>query len=200
MGRVGDAALVLLLLAAGLGLLLLGLQAVGGPYGSRDLYASCRAQYAESGIAQSATAGKWVRHVSIDPFDDTRTILLSLEADSGESTWGDPVRLNVRLKQGELEVFINWHEYLGGGFDNSGHLVAFRLGFDDPLVSTWNYSTDHDTTFYRRYGGPNVCGFILQLAQADRFVAETTPYMEDPITAVFDVRGLAHYLPELLGN
>jgi len=143
----------------------------------------------------TVSGGKWLKSVSIDPLDDSKTVKLGLVADSGKSSWGDPVVFVVRCKQGKLDVYIDWNDYLGGVGDDTPKVTS-RLGDSRATNSRWSYSTNYEGTFY---AGSNVCNFILDLVQVDRFVAQITPYMGNPIIAVFDVSGLAFYLPELLG-
>lgn len=40
------------------------------------------------------------------------------------------------------------------------------------------------------YPGSGAIGFIKELMDADRFVAQVTPYNDNPVTAIFDLTGL----------
>jgi len=151
---------------------------------------------ASSALAETSS-GKWLKTVSIDPLDDSKKVSLVLTAESGRSSWGDQVRLVIRCDSGELDVYIDWQDYLGGSGDYY-HRVTWRIGVQAQVDDLWSYSTDHKAAFYRDDPDLDVHGFILQLMSADRFVAQTTPYMEDPITAVFDTTGLSNVVSELL--
>ncbi len=63
--------------------------------------------------ANVAGAGEWRVSTEQNPLDDTRTVILSLTATSGQSRLGDPVRLIVRCQSGKIHAFIIWSSYLG---------------------------------------------------------------------------------------
>ena len=88
----------------------------------------------------------------------------------------------VRCESGKINAFINWSSYLG--LEQTP--VITRLGTGDAKTQKWPLSTDNKATFYPGDAG----AFLEQLLTADRFVAQTTPYNESPITAVFELAGL----------
>ena len=154
-------------------------------------------QQGEQNPAQTALLGsKWSVRKSINPLDDTPIVVLSLQADSGKSTYGDLVKLVARCKSNETEVYATWGDYLG---DDSSNVysewknVTVRVGKRDAQVGRWGVSTDGRATF-----APNWAGNLLKdLLDQDRLVLQTVPYGENPITAVFDVSGLRSVLGEL---
>lgn len=81
-----------------------------------------------------------------------------------------------------------WSDYLG-----SEARVTWRVGDEDAEVARWSLSTDNEATFYPY----DDISFIKQLLGTDRFVAQVTPYDESPITAVFDLTGLANVIHPL---
>jgi len=161
---------------------------------------SCLKQFEDLELAAVESTGKWQRTESADPMDDSTRVTLALEADSDTSTTGEPVVLYVRCKQRRLEVFIDWHEYLGGAGAGGDHYVLCRIGDAKAVNSRWSYSTNSEASFYEGHKGLSVCQFVLALAQADQLVVEVAPFMENPITAVFDTRGLRPHLASLLGE
>jgi len=126
--------------------------------------------------------GKWITKIEKNPLDDTKTVILILQADEGESSFGDPIFLVIRCMSNKTELYINWNSYLG--LDSIS--VTTRIGNDKPERKLWNISTDHRATFYPT--SPIL--FIKNLINADKLVAQTTPYGENPIIAIFDIRGL----------
>ena len=124
---------------------------------------------------------KWQVSVKTNPLDDSTTVALMLFADSGTSTWGDRVSLILRWQSNKLEAYINWHDYL-----EDGASVTWRVGTKEARRGVWGLSTDNEATFYPY----DVTGFIQELLEATRFVAQVTPYEESPITAIFDITGL----------
>jgi len=130
-----------------------------------------------------AGAGEWRVSTEQNPLDDSRTVILSLAATSGQSRLGEAVRLIVRCQSGKIHAFIIWSSYLG----LEKTLVTTRLGPGDAKTQPWPLSTDNQATFYPG----NDAAFLEQLLSSDRLVAQTTPYSESPITAVFDLAGLS---------
>ena len=145
-------------------------------------------------------SGKWETSAFLDPMDESGQVDLSLVADIGVSRWGDPAILHIRCRRGQLEIYIDWHEYIGGAGNGEDHYLTCRLGMAKPVLSRWSYSTSGEASFYEGYSGLSTCEFVLALLDVDQFVAEVAPFMENPITAVFDVRGLAAFPPELLAE
>jgi len=129
--------------------------------------------------------GKWVVNVETNPLDDSKMVALVLTADTGATRLGEKVVLVLRCMSGETKVFIIWSDYLGSG---SGTDVTWRVGDSPATTARWRLSTDSTTTFYPY----DAIAFIGQLIGVSRLVAQVTPYNESPITAVFDLRGLAN--------
>ena len=133
--------------------------------------------------ANVAGAGEWRVSTEQNPLDDSRTVILSLAATSGQSRLGEAVRLIVRCQSSKIHAFIIWSSYLG--LEQTP--VTTRLGTGDAKTQQWPLSTDNQATFYPG----NDAAFLEQLLSSDRLVAQTTPYSESPITAVFDLAGLS---------
>ncbi len=125
-------------------------------------------------------AGKWDVRAETNPIDDSRTVTLVLMADSGSSRFRESVFLIARCQSNTTEVYINWNDYLGSEAE-----VTSRVGSATANTQRWGLSTDKQATFH-----PRPIAFLRSMLDADRFVAQVTPYNESPTTAVFDVRGL----------
>jgi len=134
-------------------------------------------------------AGKWEASKEVNPIDDSTTIIFVLKSDGGKSVYGEPIYLILRYKSKETEVYISWNSYLGDKAE-----VMFRLGNQKAFLRYPSLSTDSQSTFYGSFsakdGPSNTIDFIRELIKVDSFVAQVTPYNENPITAVFDTRGL----------
>ena len=102
------------------------------------------------------------------------------EADQGTGTFNDQVYLVVRYESSQTEIYIDWKSYLG-----SDAYVTIRFDKDPASTSSWTVSTDSKASFYPE--NPN--DFVNRLARAETLIARVTPFQENPITAVFDVRG-----------
>jgi len=145
-------------------------------------------QTAESPSIQ--TSSKWIFDQNVDPLTDNKKYFFMLKADSGKNNYGDLPVLVIRQDGDELELYINWHTYLGNDTDDykyEAKYITTRVDQDQPITLLWGNSTDSKASFcpykYTR-------DLVQQLGHASQFVVRCTPYGDSPITAVFDVRGL----------
>ena len=178
---------------------------------SKEILEDCREsiigkeEKPELEIKEVIDTGKWICNRGIDPIDDTEIITFILYSDSGKSVFGKPIRLVLRhqsgKKSGETRLYINWYDYLSGVYFSGDYLnitpVAYRLGTEKAKTGYWAISADHEATFYLTGlsffhipSSGDTIKFIRKLMQFDSFVAKVAPYNENPVTAVFDVRGL----------
>jgi len=139
--------------------------------------------------------GKWICSKKIDPIDDSTVIAFILYSDSGKSIYGEPIRLVLRYRgsdsSSETRLYINWYSYLG----RDTTPVTYRFGNEKAKTGYWAISTDNTATFYSSgffnvLSSKRTINFVGDLIKFDRFVAQVSPYRENPITAVFDVRGI----------
>ena len=136
----------------------------------------------------SSGEGKWVVEESKNPIDDSLTITAVLAADTGQSRYGEPVTMIVRCKSNEIETYINWNSYLGDDADSvysSGKYVTTRIRDEKAVTTMWSISTDREATFDPGWSS----ALLEEIIKSNSFVAQTTPYGENPITAEFDTTG-----------
>jgi len=133
--------------------------------------------------------GKWKVSVEKNPVDDTKTVALILLADEGKSKFGEAIPLIIRCKSNKTELAIKWSDYLGLDSTN----VLTRIGNAPAQQRYWSLSSDNTATFFPE--APIT--FIKSLMGADKFVAQVTPYNENPVTAIFDIRGLSEAIKPL---
>lgn len=128
-------------------------------------------------------AGDWIiGDIEQDPLTDEATALVYLESESGTSAFGNPVVLIIRCSNGATELFINWRDYLG----SDPPRVTTRIGDTPAETDLWDLSTSNDATFYP---GRDV-GYIRSMFGETTFVAQTQPYNEGNVTAVFNITGI----------
>lgn len=126
--------------------------------------------------------GDWASQESVNPVDDSKTVVLMLEASSGESRWGDKVSLYIKCDRNTTNVYVHWFAYLGGET-----MVTSRIDDHPSKEKRWAISTDKKASFYPA----KKITFIKRLLGADKLLVQTTPYNEAPVTAIFNVRGLS---------
>lgn len=134
-----------------------------------------------------AGSGKWIVDVEVNPIDDSKTVLLALDADSGKTRWNKTVSLLARCKSNKTELYIAWHDYLGSEAE-----VLTRVGDSKAKTREWSLSTDKKATFH-----PRPIELLKEMLSADKLVAQVTPYNENPITAAFDTKGLSNAIKPL---
>lgn len=131
--------------------------------------------------------GKWAVTENVNPIDDSKTVILRLRADSGQSRFREPISLIARCQSNSTDLYIVWNDYLG-----SEASVLTRIGSKNAETSRWSLSTDSQATFRR-----NPIDFLKDLLEADRLVAQVTPYNGSPVTAIFDTSGLQNAIVPL---
>jgi len=130
--------------------------------------------------AKSDVSGNWAQKVSKNPIDDSQTVALTLIEENKHAI------LIIRCQQHKAEAYIGWDKYLG----HDAKPVTLRMGDAPARTTPWSTSTDHKATFY-----PNDARtFAHELLATEQLVAQVTPYSSSPVTAIFDVRGLAQVI------
>jgi hypothetical protein len=133
--------------------------------------------------------GAWEAHDSTNPVDDSKTLVATLKASEGTSSSGEPVTLIIRCQSKSMELFVNWKDYLGSdsheAYDDWKHILV-RVGQDEAVVQRWPLSTDSKASFAP--GEP--LALIKKILKAQRLVVQTTPFSENPVTAVFQLKGM----------
>lgn len=128
-----------------------------------------------------AGKGNWEVFNELNPVDDSETVKLLLEADSGKSPWGEPVYLVVRCRSNNTELFIGWGDVIA--VDEAS--VLTRVGKNKAVTRLWNTSTNLTSTFHRK-----PISFIKEMMASTALLAQVTPYGANPVTAIFNTSGL----------
>lgn len=131
--------------------------------------------------------GKWNVSVDVNPIDDSKTVTLVLDADSGKNRWGNAVFLVARCKSNHTDLYVGWNDYLGSEAD-----VLARVGDNKAVTQRWSMSTDKKATFHRK-----PISFLKEMLQSNKLVAQVTPYNESPVTAIFNTKGLENAIKPL---
>lgn len=139
--------------------------------------------------------GKWKRAIETSPIDDSKTVTLTLAANSQIKTrlGSEQPLLVARCMEGATDAYIAW-----GTFITTGE-IALTIRFDkEParLLDT-SMSTDHTATFIGPASQLNQLEFLKKAANHTTLLVQVTPYGESPVMTTFDLTGLATVLPEL---
>lgn len=131
------------------------------------------------------TAGGWSQRIRTSPIDDGEVVLLSLAADQevGVGHRRSRPSLFIRCRGGKTDVYVNWGIYLG----LETIPVLGRLDKEKAKSLHWKISTDREAIFYQL----NDAKLAKSLHNYDTLVLQLTPYGESPVTASFQLQGLA---------
>ncbi|MEE8092752.1 MAG: type VI secretion system-associated protein TagO [Gammaproteobacteria bacterium] len=125
---------------------------------------------------------------SANPSTEPSTVTITSYPVSGTSSEGDAITMVMRCRRNRTELYIRWRDYLG-----SWAYVRTRVGDDDRGTRQWNLSADARSSYYPR----GTVGFIEDMIEAGSAEFEVTPYVQDPVTAVFDMSELGNAIGPL---
>lgn len=143
----------------------------------------------EQAIAPLRDAGGfWTVDIHTDPFNDSRVATLYTFANDQED-FDVPIMLGLRsgYDGNKYEVFIFWNVKLVGFGAPRGVEVQHRIDRRPSVKSEWVLAADYNSTAYDGNAG----SLVRMMANGERFLARVIPYRSYPITAEFDLRGLA---------
>ena len=127
--------------------------------------------------------GKWSVSDTTNPIDDSRTVVAHLVSSTGRGRFGEPINLVIRCQSNRTDMYIDWKSYLG--LDSTS--VIFRIGSTPAKTQRWGLSTDNQATFH-----PGAIQAIKEMLEHGSVVAQVTPYNESPVTAQFEIEGIAN--------
>ena len=142
----------------------------------------------------ASSSNNWETNVKINPMDDSKSYIFSIEAESGTNAYLEKPTLILRMKSGITDVYISWGTYLG-----NDPKVLTRMPGQTATADNWISSDDKTATFLpSKYDEKR---FIKRLRGVSQVVFQATPYSASSITAVFKMEGLKEavspYLDEL---
>lgn len=141
----------------------------------------------DSSATPTADPGGWMTNTDRDPIDDSAVITAMLTAESGQAKFGEPVTLVARCGSNKTELYALWHEYVG---DDSNDVydeyknVEVRVGDAPARTERWSVSTDKQATF-----AGSAVSLLKEMSGKKKLALRTTPYGENPITAIFSLEG-----------
>lgn len=152
---------------------------------------ACFDLFAADTTGQHKTDDHWVSQTTINPMDDTPSILVGTLSETGNTCHGQPARLIIRCDSGIPSVIIRHGCFIYA--DESGtHEAKMRFGTEPPLTRRMYVSTNNKAFGFWEEAAvrPN----LSKMLQADRLVVEIKPKDDGTHIAVFDLNGLSEEL------
>jgi len=138
--------------------------------------------------------GKWIVSESVSEMDDTKTIVLSLPAETqtrGVAGKAIYPSLNIRWEENKLDIYFNLGVIIGGSSDQPKCRVRLDRRYARTLK--FNISTDYRGMFWR--GNPE--WIIRDLLMHENLCLEFEPYGKSIELVKFDLRGLVSVISSL---
>ncbi len=131
----------------------------------------------------SGDSGKWVVSRSISPIDDSSSITAILHSENDVPTGIDraPLSLIVRHKEGDLDIYINFGNFMGSDTIDA----TLRYDREPAFSEALSISSDKTAGFFRA----KLWTIARKFGTSERLVVRATPYNESPVTVEFDLRG-----------
>ncbi len=139
----------------------------------------------------SGDIGKWSITNEVNPIDDSKTYVAVLkEEKAARGPLGNQMSLVLRCKEDTTEVYINWGEYLGDDgtsvYSDYKNVIE-RIGADAARTRKWSISTNNTSTFAPT--GTDI-DLVTALDKSNKYIVQTTPYGENPMTGIFELQGI----------
>ncbi|MBN2077459.1 MAG: hypothetical protein JW838_00740 [Spirochaetes bacterium] len=139
---------------------------------------------------RAAEESKWQVSEHVDEITDEGILLASVSSGPRDYFSSSPT-LVIRVKGGNLEIFLNWQRYL----DNEDIRVILRFDDGEPEEETWSPGTSGEACF-SKYPGALLESLLKHRKLAVRvYNFEGTQYTE-----VFDISGLEGALKPYYGK
>jgi type VI secretion system VasI family protein len=173
---------------------------IGGPTNDAPLtldFPTSTTQPKQEAASASQTPGKWVTKEDKSAFDDTRTVVLLLDADhqiqaqyGGEAT----PSLILRCMENTTAAYLTLGDYFLADIQGYGD-VDFRVDDQKAQIARMSASTDNHALGL--WSGTQAIPFIKQLAAGGRLALRVTPFNDSPKEVSFSLVGLSTVLPKL---
>jgi type VI secretion system protein VasI len=136
--------------------------------------------------------GKWVVTEDVSPIDDSKTVMLTLDADTPiQVRYGEKTPyLVIRCKEKITEMYIGFDTFLG-----SNTIYPTTRIDSEKAVSNmkWSIATNHSSMFYHSSNNKTsvkITDFLKNLQTKNKYFVQVTPYSENPVNTTFTITGL----------
>jgi type VI secretion system VasI family protein len=146
---------------------------------------------------RNAKTGKWRPTTNTSSFDDSKTVLLSLEAENSITGWPNVTRtptLALRCKEKKTEAFVNTG--MQGKPEYGQTLLVHMRGRYDHQGRTFEYEMSKSNDGKAFFFGDSI-EEIKYMLNHTTLVLEFTPYNSNPVEIQFDLFGLGEAIKPL---
>jgi hypothetical protein len=143
-------------------------------------------------VVDSASAPKWTsKHQARWAGTTRKTAVMEVAAERPVAVWNDTVTplLIVRCMDKRTDVFVYTETAARIEAEDENHTVKIALDDDAASHERWPDSVEHDALF-----APDGASLARRLMTAGTLRFSFTPHNAAPVTAVFNVHGLAEQL------
>lgn len=134
--------------------------------------------------------GRWVVSEDRSAFDDSRTVVLSMESDDdirGQFGPSRPASLYLRCMENTTVVYLVLNDLFLSDIQGFGK-VEYRI--DDGKAGSVSMTASTDNKALGLWNGGSSIPFIKKLIEGERVVFRATPFNESPVEFVVDLAGL----------
>ena len=143
----------------------------------------------------TTTVSKWRVNKETSRIDDSKNVIISLDADSSISGWPRKTHtpsLILRCKERKTEAYIATGMSPQVEHGTDGATVTLRFDKEKATKYQTSKSTDSEALFF----GQSV-GLIKKMIQHTTLLFQFIPFNSSPVMTTFDLRGLAEAVKPL---
>lgn len=166
----------------------------GGPVNESPLQiaaaASAPAAAPPAEAAPAGGTGRWVVSEDKSAFDDSRTVVLSVESDDeirGQFGPRGPASLYLRCMENTTVIYLVMNDLFLSDIQGFGK-VEYRI--DEGKAGSVSMTASTDNKALGLWNGGSSIPFIEKLIQGERVVFRATPFNESPVEFTVDLTGL----------
>lgn len=133
--------------------------------------------------------GKWKTQTSSSSFDDSKTVVISLDANSTIEGWTVTYlpKLILRCEEGKVDAFVRVGMPADVEYSYNAHTARIRFDDDDAYKTTMNESTDGEALFFQ-----GAVTLINQMQEHDTMLFGFTPFNANPVETTFTLTGIRY--------
>ena len=139
---------------------------------------------------ETRAAGKWVVSEDKSSFDDSRTVVISMESEEpirGQFGPPGPAVLHLRCMENTTVAYLWLNDLFLSDLQGYG-VVDYRI--DDRKASSIRTEGSTDNKALGLWSGTRSIPFIKEMMDGKRIAFRATPFNESPVEFTFDLTGL----------